>query len=124
MLCCAVLRCVVQLLDSRNRQELSVDMLALSKLRLEPGDQWLDEYFDATEAQLGRFTLRVRPGAFVGWGGGARGLKRTGRVVVQGGCVACHVYIFTAVLACLHPSGFVAKSSAVLSVNHWLSVYH
>jgi hypothetical protein len=50
-----------QLLGSLNRQELSVDMWALSKLRLEPGDQWLDEYFDATEAQLTRFTLRVRP---------------------------------------------------------------
>lgn len=49
-----------QMLDSRNRQELAIDMLALSKLRLEPGDQWLDEYFDATEAQLARFTLRVR----------------------------------------------------------------
>lgn len=47
------------MLDSLNRQELSLDMWALSKLRLEPGDQWLDEYFDATEAQLTRFTLRV-----------------------------------------------------------------
>jgi hypothetical protein len=36
-----------------------MDMWALSKLRLEPGDLWLDEYFDATEAQLTRFTLRV-----------------------------------------------------------------
>lgn len=50
---------LLQLLDSLNRQELSVDMWALSKLRLEPGDLWLDEYFDATEAQLTRFTLRV-----------------------------------------------------------------
>lgn len=39
-----------------------MDMWALSKLRVEPGDQWLDEYFDATEAQLTRFTLRVSDG--------------------------------------------------------------
>lgn len=39
-----------------------MDMWALSKLRVEPGDQWLDEYFDATEAQLTRFTLRVSGG--------------------------------------------------------------
>lgn len=50
---------LLQLLDSANRQELSLDMWALSKLRLEPGDRWLDEYFDTTEAQLTRFTLRV-----------------------------------------------------------------
>jgi hypothetical protein len=36
-----------------------MDLWALSKLQLEPGDEWLDEYFDATEAQLTRFTLRV-----------------------------------------------------------------
>lgn len=48
-----------QLLDSYNPQELSVDMWSLSKLRLEPSDQWLDEYFDSTEAQLSRFALRV-----------------------------------------------------------------
>jgi hypothetical protein len=50
---------VLQLLDNLNRQELSMDMWALSKLQLEPGDQWLDEYFDATESQLSRFALRV-----------------------------------------------------------------
>jgi hypothetical protein len=56
---CVLLCCCLQLLDSLNRQELSMVMWALSKLRLEPGDLWLDEYFDATEAQLTRFTLRV-----------------------------------------------------------------
>lgn len=56
---CVLLCCCLQLLGSLNRQELSMDMWALSKLRLEPGDLWLDEYFDATEAQLTRFTLRV-----------------------------------------------------------------
>lgn len=57
---------VLQLLDNLNRQELSMDMWALSKLQLEPGDQWLDEYFDATESQLTRFTLRVGVALFLG----------------------------------------------------------
>lgn len=47
------------LLNSMNATELSVDAWSLNKLRLEPSDKWLDEYFDESEAKLPRFSLQV-----------------------------------------------------------------
>lgn len=47
------------LLNSFNAKELAVGLWALSRMRLEPSDEWLDEYFDQSEAKLTGFSLRV-----------------------------------------------------------------
>jgi hypothetical protein len=66
-------------LPSYNVQELALDAWSMACLRLEPPDQWLDEWFDTTEAQLTRFGMRVRArGALRDvWG-----VSRLGRVCV------------------------------------------